>query len=216
MEHKKTVVMVAWVLLALVFFGLLAFLLFSTPGLSVNIKQAEAFNRFEIRVSNSSKHAIHSVRVVQYAQQETEIARMDTLNPGEEKRFLIPAQEPLIQIRVLAPFHATAEQSVFLQPKKPFTAAMQSPPEALLGTVFQLVLNVCNFSPENQIQINETHDPAFFGSQTFFRELEIPANECRNAEFSFPPRFSGSTDVFFNIKNTDYNETVRHEIIVRS
>ncbi len=216
MRQKKSLVMAAWFLTALVLLILLVFLLIATDGLAVEVKQGESFESFVVTVSNQSKHTISFVSVVQQANNETKVLGvLPSLQPEESKAFVIPSQSAKVIITAFAPFHRTAQESIFLQPQKPFSVTVEMPSEIKLGQQFELTVKVCNQTQETQITLEESHEQAFFGGQFQTKQLDIPFNECRNASFVFQPSFSGQTSVNFNIKNNNFSEIFEKNLTIK-
>jgi len=216
MRQKKSLVMAAWFLVALVLVVLLAFLLVATEGLTVEVKQGDSFESFIVTVSNQSKHVINFVSVVQQADNETKVLGvLPSLKPQESKSFVIPSQSAKVIITAFAPFHKAAQESIFLQPQKPFSVTIETPPEIRIGQQVELIVTVCNQTQETQITLEESHEPAFFGSQFQTKQLDIPFSECRNASFVFQASFSGQTSVNFNIKNNSFSEIFEKNLTIK-
>lgn len=208
--------MAAWFLTALVLVILLGFLLVATDGLAVEVKQGDSFESFVVTVSNQSKHTISFVSVVQQTGNETKVLDvLPSLQPEESKSFAIPSQSVKVIVTAFAPFHKSVQESIFLQPQKPFSITVETPPEIRIGEQFELTIAVCNQTQEAQITLEESHEPAFFGGQFQTKQLEIPFNECRNASFVFRASFSGQTSVNFNIKNNSFSEIFEKNLTVR-
>lgn len=208
--------MAAWFLTALVLVILLAFLLIATDGLAVEVEQDDSFESFLVTVSNQSKHTINFVSVVQQTDNETKVLGvLPLLQPAESKSFVIPSQSAKIIVTAFAPFHKSSQESIFLQPQKPFSVTIETPPEIRIGEQFELAIKVCNQTQETQITLEESHEQAFFGGQFQTKQLDIPFNECRNASFVFQASFSGQTSVNFNIKNNSFSEIFEKNLTIR-
>jgi hypothetical protein len=215
MEHKKSVVMLAWFFVALILFCLLAFLLLASDGLEIKAEQGEGFDEFVITVSNSSQHAIHFISVTQEGAENKLLGFVPALQPNESESFQIPVQASRLNVSATAPFHKTATESIFLQPKKPFLVSIEKPGETKTGQAFELNVQVCNQSTETRIVLEENHDPGFFGQERQTMELEIPNKQCRNASFSFEATFSGQTSVNFNIKSDSFSEELEQNLTIQ-
>lgn len=215
MRDKKTLAMVAWLCIALVFAGLLGFLVLDAPGLMVELQpSSQTFDEFEVIVSNQSQHVIRDILVIQQGNNPKQLGLIPVLLPGEKKSFVIAAQGSRVVVAALAPFHKTAEKNAVLEPKKPFEVTIDVPVRIVKDAAFQVLVRVCNNSTETNLSITETHQPTFFNSEFQTKELVVLTNECKNSFFGFLPQFSGPTVVFFNVKSDTLSVSFEKEIII--
>lgn len=217
MRNKKLLVMACWLLIALILLGTLLFALFALPGLRVDVKPSQTFNKLDIVVSNQSKHTIRLVSVWQETESATKkLAEIAALQAGEQHAVQIDAQSAKVLVKAVAPFHQSAEQSIFVEPRKPLVVSLDANDSVLQLQAWKVILHICNQTQESRVTVEETHTPKYFGLRFEQKELEIAANECKNAVFTFQPLFSGLTEVFFNVKTLSFSETVSKEVTIRT
>lgn len=203
-SFSKAPVRLVWALLVLVLAGVGYYVGTASAGLVAEVKPSEALDSVSVQVSNASSHAILSISVSVNDRPVTVIPRLE---PRQTVDVPVPFETGVFNAMLSAPFHKPFRERFVLEKPKAFDVTVTIPKAVLLNQEFKANVTVCNNSNDSLISIREEHDPSFFALPFQSQSINVNPKECQTAEFSFQPKFSGTTTVFFNVKSAQYSET---------
>lgn len=223
-DKNKTLVLVAFTAIYLVFGGMLLYLFFFNTGLTFE-KGTDSTGRPGLELRNSSQHTMHDVWVTAQTEglaEGAKLAELPEFPPGASAFIALERlpQEKSFTLTASARYHQTVTAKLSLEKLTKETrlrSSFQVPKVAFAGQKFEVKAEICNEAAQPEpLKVTESHDSEAFAESGREYKLQLAGGQCATVDIAFTPEKAGRTTILFNIVSRDNSEQHPVPIEVRA
>ncbi|MFH0714153.1 MAG: hypothetical protein V1847_00135 [Candidatus Diapherotrites archaeon] len=212
MQNKKKQTLQYLLAIYAVFGLFLAYTLFANTGLEFRVDKEQS--PVQVFVKNSSFHEIRNVQVFLQGQ-NTAIAEIKKLSPGEEKLLDAPNLTGNVVFSAKAPFHLEVQTEVELSMQVLVNVSLSAPDDMNLNATETALLELCNQGGASVTAMAQYLPNETISATPVQQSNAIAAGKCATFSFALEALKAGQTSIDFNISAASIHKTVSKTIEVK-